>query len=446
MKAIIALAFLILSSFNKVSTINAQQTYLEHATIIDVINNNILEDQVLEISSEGLITNISKWQSNEKDNKNKYIDLSGKYILPGLIDGHIHLFRPQNREEILEALLNSGITSVRDMGGDARVYQKIKRSLDNQEIEGPDLYYSANIFGPTFLRDPRTKFAARGYEAGQAPWMRVIHDASNLEEIVVQAKKEGVTGLKVYSNVSPELLTKLCGVAKSHGLQIWSHASIFPSKPSDAAKAGVAALSHAIGMIFENHPDIPDSYLDAIQKQVVLQDFENTDEKSQVFLDLYESMRESGTIFEPTLSAWAIRAPSGNNSPGEAQKGSPTVHLSKVARQLDIKSMVDWSKRITKAAFENGVLIAAGTDFSKEIKWIQNEMKLLKSCGLSNIEVIKSATINNAKVIGIEKETGSIEIGKRADLLILNANPLEDIDHIEDVFWVFKNGRHINNK
>ncbi len=413
---------------------------LSNVTIIDVENSQQLESMTIIIEKDKILSIRPSDSVDLKGIANK-IDLKGNYVIPGLIDSHVHLFRPKNRKEILTQLFYSGITSVRDMGGDARVYQSLNNEIKQNTLLGPDIYYSANVFGSKFLKDPRTKFANLGYEPGTAPWMRLIEDTSDIEKIVLDAKEAGVTGLKVYSNISPKLLTKISEIAHENGLKMWSHSSIFPSKPSDAVNAKVDVLSHSIGMIFEKESEMPDSFGEAIRNFIPLQDFKNTNSLDSEFIKLFQKMKSNSIIFEPTLLAWNLKFRPQKPKPKEKAKNkNPTQHLSSAANKMDVAAMDDWAKRITKAAYKNGVVIAVGTDFNQDVKWVQDEIELLTECGLKNIDAIKAATLNNAKVIGIEDMYGSISEGKVANLVVLSENPLEKIQNIRNVLSVFKNG------
>ncbi len=413
---------------------------LTNVTIIDVEDSRLLENMTILIEDDK-IKSIQASNSLSLEKVENIIDLNGNYVIPGLIDSHVHLFRPKNRKEILTELLYSGVTTVRDMGGDARIYQSLNREIKEGKLKGPDIYYSANVFGPKFLKDPRTKFANMGFESGTAPWMRLIDENSNLEKIVAEAKETGVTGLKVYSNVNPKLLIKLSKIAHENGLKMWSHSSIFPSKPSDAVNAKVDVLSHGIGMIFELENDMPTSFNEAIRKSVPLQDFKNANASAPEFITLFEKMKTNNIIFEPTLLAWSVkfRSPKPENKP-KTNKANPTKHLSEAAKKMDVEALDNWVKRITKSAYENGVIIAAGTDLNANMKWVQDEIVLLTECGITNIDAIKAATLNNAKAIGIEDSHGSISVGKLANLVILSENPLENIENIRTVVSTYKNG------
>ncbi|MGB5645969.1 amidohydrolase family protein [Muriicola sp.] len=443
--------FLIISWISFISETFSQTatdkfTALTNVTIIDVEDSRQMENMTILIENDK-IKSIQASNSLSLEKVENIIDLKGNYVIPGLIDSHVHLFRPKNRKEILTKLLYSGVTSVRDMGGDARVYQSLNQEIGEGKLKGPDIYYSANVFGPAFLKDPRTKFAAQGFEPGSAPWMRVITDETDLETVVADAKEVGVNGLKVYSNVKPELLIKLSIATHANGLKMWSHSSIYPSKPSDAVNAKVDVLSHSIGMIFELEKNMPNSFNEAIRKFVPLQDFKNTDASSSEFISLFEKMKSNNIVFEPTLSAWSmkLRVQKPINNPN-TQKNNPTKDLSSAASKMNLEDMDNWAKKITKAAYLNGVTIAAGTDLSADMKWVQDEIILFTECGITNIDALKAATINNAIAIGIEDTHGSISVGKIANLVVLSENPLENIEHIRKVISVYKNGKEYKKK
>ncbi len=411
-------------------------------TLIDVEQSKS-RNNVTILVEDGKIKSIFSRNDNIIiDDGVEVLDMTGHYAIPGLIDAHVHLFRPKNRNEILENLLYSGVTSVRNMGGDARVYQELNNSINQGELIGPKIYYSATFFGPKFLVDPRTKFTTAGLKPGQAPWSRVITDTTNLKQVITDAKQMGVTGIKVYSNIAPQLLIAISEESHLQGLKVWSHSTIFPSRPRDAVKAKVDVISHSIGIITESAQTIPDNFNDAIKNFMPFQNFAEENAYSEEFLSLFENMKANNTLFEPTLSAWnpSLRQQI-NNSIAKAENVNPTAHLSKATKKLDVEAMNEWAMRITYAAYENGVLIVAGTDLTKSIKYVQDEIKFLTECGLSNMDALKAGTINNAKAIGIEKTHGSISVGKQADLVILSENPLEDIENIRKVISVYKNGK-----
>ena len=109
----------------------------------------------------------------------------GKFIIPGLVNSHVHtatLAVPALAKAYLRRELFSGVTTVRDMAGDARLLSELKREAEFDEIPSPDVFYVALLAGPELFADPRTHDAARGRVAGQVPWMQAITSKTNLLE------------------------------------------------------------------------------------------------------------------------------------------------------------------------------------------------------------------------------------------------------------------------
>lgn len=441
LKNICILFFFVITIPNcKAQTNNSESTAFTNITLIDVENSKSLENMTI-IISDDKIKFIFPSNSEQIPTSVEIIDMTGHYIIPGLIDGHVHLFANQNRNADLKKLLFSGVTSLRDMGGDARVYQKLNQNIANGTLQSPNIYYSATFFGPEFLVDPRTKFANKGINPGEAPWMRVVNDDTNLKKVIAEAKEIGVTGIKAYASISPDLLKKISKEAHKQGLRVWSHSATFPSKPSDAVKANVDAISHGVGMIVEQAETVPNSFNDAIRNFIPIQDFENANVMSKAYVDLLQSMESNGTIFEPTISAWKRVQTENKDAEKNEKKINPKSNMTQARAKMNIPAMNKWVNNITNAAYINEVSISAGTDFTRTIKWIQDEIRFLVESGLTEIDAIRAATLNNAMVIGIDKTHGSISIGKQADLVILTKNPLENIENIRSVKIVYKDGK-----
>ncbi|WP_209406366.1 amidohydrolase family protein [Pseudozobellia sp. WGM2] len=432
--------FIIVIPNCEAQTNDSKSTAFTNITLIDVEKSKSLENMTIIINNDK-IKSVFPSNSQQIPTNVEIIDMTGHYIIPGLIDGHVHLFANQNRNADLKKLLFSGVTSLRDMGGDARIYQKLNKNIANGTMLSPNIYYSATFFGPEFLEDPRTKFANKGINPGEAPWMRVVKDDTNLTEVISEAREIGVTGIKAYASISPDLLKKISEEAHNQGLKVWSHSATFPSKPSDAVRANVDAISHGVGMITEEAETVPNSFNDAILNFIPLQDFENANALSNVYVDLLQSMKSNGTIFEPTISAWKRVKTEKKDAEKNEQKMNPKSNMTQARAKMNIPAMNKWVNKITNAAYINGVTISAGTDFTQAIKWVQDEIRFLVESGLTEIDAIRAATLNNAMVIGIDKTHGSILIGKQADLVILTKNPIEDIENLRSVKIVYKDGK-----
>lgn len=404
---------------------------LSNATLVDG-TGTAPRPNVTIIIEDRLISEIIDGTVEKTPPNSTAIDLSDRFILPGFIDAHVHLSNVVDPKATLRSLLNAGVTTVRDMGGDARTLAVLARDAKIGAIRSPDIYYSAVLFGPPFLQDPRSRLAALGVEPGTAPWARIVTSDRDLAQIVAEAKGTGATGLKLYSALEPQLVREIAREAHRQGLKVWSHATIFPSKPSDAAAAGVDVISHSSGLYAEANPDVPSSYTEGITKWMPKQDFATVDPLAPPFNDLFTLMTGEGTILEPTVAVFR-RAQS---------RPTPQAHLAEAAGRIDLEALGDWACSATAAAHEAGVTIVAGTDSTPRRSIpISDEIKALVECGLPPLEAIRAATLNGARAIGLEATHGSVEIGKVADLVILAADPTENIGNMREVVAIVKSGR-----
>ena len=407
---------------------------LANATLIDGTGASP-RPKVTIVIEGGRISEIAAGTLENPPPDARVVDLAGRFILPGLIDAHVHASLTPNPQATLESLAKAGVTTVRDMGGDARTLAVLARDAKTRAIRSPNIYYSATLYGPPFLQDPRSRAAARGVEPGTAPWSRVVTRDSDYQQVVAEAKGTGATGLKLYSALEPEVLREIVSEAHRQGMRVWSHATIFPSKPSDAVAAGVDVISHSTGLYPEARSDVPSGYTEAITEWMPRQDFAAVDPSGDPFEELFALMRRHGTLLDPTLAAWQPREQS-------RSRPDPQQHLAEAASRIDTAALSQWARAVTRAAHEAGVPIVAGTDSSpRRSTPIAAELESLVECGLSPLEAIRAATLNGARAIGIESTHGSVEVGKIADLVILADDPTVNIANVRQVVATVQSGR-----
>lgn len=409
----------------------AQTLALKNINVVDVVNLKINSNQTVVIENDK-IASITSANTKKLAKDVTVIDMTDKYLIPGLIDSHVHHATSpddSNNDQItrmrLRKLLQGGVTSVRDMGGDTRALSSLKRRAENDVIQSPDIYYSVIIGGKAFFSDPRTIASAKGRTPGQVDWMRAVNDTTNFDEIMLRALGTGATGIKIYAKVPAKLIPKLKNAAKKHGLKVWSHAFVGPAKPLELINGGVETISHAPDIsahVVDNFYQLRREGKHITEKQKA-ESFDLTNYKS-----LFADMKKQGTILDATLTVF------------EKQQA---------ARGERGELMYKWGHTFTQMAHEYGIKISAGTDgdsdyYQSNYPLVQHEMKLLvKDAGLTPLEAIQAATINGAEVIGIEKTHGDISQGKVANLVVLNKNPNENIDNVKDIAHVIKNGQFI---
>lgn len=388
-------------------------------TLIDANHIPGLPHQTV-IIRNGRISNIFPDNSQPIPDTVNILRAPGKYLIPGLIDTHVHMAtdpsgtdnRP-NTLRVLEKMLRSGITTVRDMAGDARVLAELSRDARTGDILSPDIYYSALMAGPDFFTDPRTQSSTAGGISGQMPFMRAVTATTDFPLAVAEAKGTGATGIKLYSDLSPELVNKITAEAKRQGLLVWGHAWLQQSKPSDIVKAGVGSISHAPLLLYEEMDSMPVAWRRGHH------DAKYWDDHIHVDPVLLANMKAHHTIFDATILTYERLADQDSN-------------------RSNVRPII---RRIVAQAYKAGVIICTGTDDDQE-EFVQGEMHALaKDAGMSNSDVLIAATRNGAMALGIESTTGTIETGKIANLVLLDRNPLDDIDNVKSVYLVIKAGR-----
>ena len=352
------------------------------------------------------------------------VDLSGKYVIPGLIDAHVHLATDPSggdRRESVEArlahALRGGITAVRDMAGDARALADLSRAALVGDIESPAIYYSALFSGAGFFDDPRVQSSSRGVApVGSAPWAFAVADTTELALAIAAARGTGATGIKLYADVAPALIAKVSAEAHKQGMKVWSHATMVPSVPGDAVAGGVDALSHAAQFIWQVD-SLPDF------RQRINANYAGVKPDDPKLSALFAAMAGRGTAMDATL--WVVR-----------QRAEALVFAAGIVRQANAA----------------GVPILAGTDAigapgEGPLPHLHDELELLVTQGgLTPLQAIRAATLAPARVLGIDGERGTIAIGMAADLVILTDDPAADIRATRTIEAVYRNGRRFERK
>jgi len=416
------------------ATVNAQFSFgnyaIQHVNIIDVNSTSILYDYTLVIDDD-TITDILPSKNYIANDTVQAIILKGKFVVPGLIDAHVHFAtdpteeRRDNAEQVLKEMLLTGVTSVRDMAGDARALSSLSRNALVGDIVAPNIYYSALMAGSKFFSDPRTIATAQGGVSGQMPYMKAIDDTTDIALAIAQAKGTGAHGIKLYASLTKEQAQALVAEAKKQNVPVWSHGSLIPTLPAAVVSSGVISISHSDMLVHQTYQvkkDIPTPWKGAKALEMLPEFWDEGYNKLELNT-IFELMKQYDVVLDATLSVY------------ENDKNSEHSHW-----------RYEMAKRITRGAKNAGVKVAAGSDTDQET-FVQYEMKLLvNESGFTPFEALIAATKNAAQATGILKTEGTIEVGKKANLLFLNANPTENIAHIDNILLVIKNGKLFNKK
>lgn len=406
------LLFLFQPCFSQKRKTKTGNTVLKNVNIIDVERKMIINNMDIAISDGSIVKIEKRIKALTTD---KVIDLTDKYVIPGIIDTHTHLASYQSRESLVEAaayLVRHGVTSIRDAGGDARQLAEMKRAINTGDNIGPDIYYSAFMGSKEYFTNKQQwAWMAGMQDQDFAPWVQMVNPGDDLDIAMATAKASGATGLKIYLAYDKDFLKQLVSAAGKFGLQVWGHAMMYPARPTEVAAAGVRVLSHAFMLEYEGLENPGRNVGLTLRKRDSI-DFENVNLKKFIQVAL-----EKDVILDATVV---------------------------IGEQAGYKHARGYVKKLYKA----GVKISAGTDLPVVVKdtypLIYNEIQeLVDNCGFSPIDALRSATIIAAETFQGHHKKGSVEVGKDADLVILDGNPLTDIKNLLKVKIVFKKGEII---
>ena len=248
--------------------------------------------------------------------------------------------------------------------------------------------------------------------------MQSITNETDLVRAVATAKGTGAVAIKLYAALSGPLAARIAAESKRQGMRTVAHATTFPGRPLELVQGGVNMLAHAPYLVWEGSAP-NDSF--ALRARG---DFLGVPASSPAIEQLLIRMRDRGTMLNPTV--WVFDG------------SQPPDSVSKVR--------APWMYAVTKRAAQLGVPIVAGTDglfgiASDSLPTLHRELELLVSgAGLSPAQALTAATLNGARAIGVADQTGTIVVGKAADLVLLDADPLADIRNTRRIAAVIKNG------
>ncbi|MBN2382676.1 amidohydrolase family protein [bacterium] len=390
---------------------------LKDVNIVDIRNGTSAAHQDLVLSGD-TISFIGPHAQGRGYEGIVEFDCTGDYVIPGLIEGHVHVTGV--KEESLTLVLKHGVTAVRDMGGDVAYLKELQAAIQSGSLLGPDIYYSALLGGrELIMTDARVRLATPpAFELGQAPWARLVEEDSPIRSIITEARGCGATGIKMYSSLSAELCRRLAEEAHRQHLKVWAHASVYPTTVEDVLSAMVDVVSHVSFLLFKPGWDMARDGTLA---------FDPNQLNSARLDSIFQTMKRNNIRLDPTLSIlnWQVRS---------------------IQDRSKAHDLISLACQVVKTATEQGISLVVGTDCplpqTKDEKlMLYNEMELLvHEVGLSPAEVLRAVTLNNAEILGIAGTNGTIEVGKRADMVVLDDNPLIRIEAVEHPRLIIKKG------
>ena len=358
------------------------------------------------------------------------IDLNEYTVLPGLMDMHTHLSGESNKKKYLERYtknlddyayqsiifaektLFAGFTTVRDLGGP--INNSLRDAIKNGLLPGPRIFSAGQAIATTGGHADPTNGMKYELMGDPGPSSGVINGAIEAAKAVRHQYKRGSDLIKITATggvlslgksgqnpqFSEEEIRAIVETATDYNMHVAAHAH-GPEGIKRAVRAGVRSIEHGTLM----------------------------DQESLLL------MKEYGTYYVPTISAGEFVSTKAKDV------GYYPELIRKKAELIGPKI-----KKSFKKALEGNVKIAFGTDSGVSLHGENaKEFVYMVEQGMKPLDAIKSATINSAKLLGVETDLGSLEIGKIADIVAVKGNPLDDISLLQKTFFVMKNGRIYKN-
>ena len=377
-----------------------------HAKImIDGVSDTPKKDQLISIE-DGKIVSIEEYHETNEE------VIHANVVTPGFFNCHVHIMEPvgfgANKEFTLmekafyaqkycKEYLKSGVTFIRVVGTEENYDLQIKEAIENHVIEGPHMYCAGKVICMTGGHGWQESIEADGKDAC-------------LKAVRTQLRS-GVDLIKIMATGG--VMTE--GVEPGNAQFTVDEMKVMIE---EAHKAGRKTGTHAQGL--QGIKNALYAGIDSIEHGCFLDE------------ECLELMKKQNTFLVPTLCA-------------------PQCIIDKDIENGVAKYMVDKTLKVkdahvksVKKAYKQGIQIALGTDAGTPFNYHNNtayEMELLARLDISNMDILKMATINSARCVGVEKDYGSIEVGKQADLVCLNENPLENISNVRKINRVIQSGK-----
>ena len=400
---------------------------LKGGTLIDGTGAEPIANGVLVIQGDRILDVGGAERVSIPERVDRVIDITGLYAVPGLIDLHIHFTQQRGEDfaryrdsdaaaairgvKLLEQLLDGGITTVRSVGTNNDLTLKLKEAVERRILDGPRIFWSAKRIASRagHLDEATSTGSGRPRSLNNSSWVRVATGPWDWRLAVREQIRMQADLIKMTSPYTRAEVAAAIDEAHLHGFRVTVDA--FEHFVTWAVEAGVDSVEHPL----------------AISDQTI------------------ELMAMKGTGFVPTITAFYNVLTHGYPSAGVPAGGfyyttSRRFHVSHHKHMETVRK-----------ALESGVKMGIGTDipFENEKRYPNDyftEMKFFKDAGFSNQQILESASRVGAEILGMSDKLGTLEKGKLADVLVVAANPLADIQNIRQQRLVIADGRVVRNK
>jgi imidazolonepropionase-like amidohydrolase len=393
------------------------------ATLIDGTGSAPVRDSVV-IVNNGRIVSVGTRASRIPDGA-RVFDASGKTLLPGLWDMHAHF----EQVEWGAIYLAAGVTTVRDVGNELEFIVAVRNALRQGRGLGPQMLLAGIVdgSGPT----------AVGVER--------VDSRADAERWVAEYKKAGFEQMKIYSSVKLDEVKAVSDAAHRAGMTVTGHIpngmDIF-----QGIDAGMDQVNHVQYLLAA----LPPQAREGASRDERLQALASVDVNGPEAAREIAFLKQHNTVVDPTIALYEWFYHPADQPVSTFEPGVTRV-APELAQPLNNSGVPAEAVPIARRVFDNavamvgalhkaGVRVVAGTDQTIPGHSLHREIELYVQAGFTPLEAIQAATIVPAQVMGLDKDVGTVEVNKRADLIVLDGNPLEDIHNIRTVKFVVANG------
>jgi len=413
----------------KLTEVPTEPVAIKNVNVLDVVKGKLIKGQTVIIEA-GKISQIGKAKKVKVPATATIIDGANKTLMPGLWDNHVHYDMTQGLYH-----LAAGVTNVKDMGNSLDL-PKIKKEVDEGALLGPEISVMSGF----------VDFA--GPFAG--PTGKIV---STLEEGLAGIDyyaDHGYQQVKLYSSIPVDWVKPLAERAHQKNLKVVGHIPSFMTAER-AVRDGYDQIIH-MNMIMLNFlgDSIDTRSMGRFTK--VGENARNVDLEGPAVKQFIALLKEKNTVVDPTIGIFEQMFV---NKPGKLANGYSSVIgmfpaefkrsfyygglPAAKAHELEYAASLDKMIKMIKVLHQNGITIVPGTDDFPGFA-LHRELELYAQAGLTNAEVLRAATLNSAKVAGKDNEVGTVEIGKKANLILIDGDPLKNISDIRKVELTIKNG------
>jgi imidazolonepropionase-like amidohydrolase len=443
---------------------NQRPLAFTHVTVIDATGAPAKPDMTVVVSGNR-IASIGKTGQVTPPANARVIDAAHKFMIPGLWEMHTHAFIRSRKSfplYVMYLFVAYGVTGIRDMGspglpddfGDYPYLQDVqwRQAINEGAIIGPHLNLSLTV-----VNGPHVP----GYPRAWAP----VADAAQAREEVIYLKKLGADSIKEYDQLSRDAYFALADEAKKQGLPFAGHVPILVSA-AEASDAGQRSLEHDYGVLF----GCSSKEKELMQKEEELYGSGKAPMRGILRLDdvkslvnsydedkassLFAKFVKNDTFVTPSLVRASVdRVPATDPrvvkyfSPALREYSYPAHPREANPETVEAqKLMYQYHLRLVAAMQRAGVKMLVGTDGSFFGSAVHDELVEMVKAGLTPMQALQTATKNAADYLGKLDSLGTVEKGKTADLVLLDANPLESISNTEKISAVVLNGNLLDRK